>query len=139
MCTCVDAHTNTPTHQHTNTHTHTHTHTHRARWVKIGGVLYKTPCALLVELEDDYPQFGKLKEILILNSKHVFFHVSVMKTLLFLSHYNAYSVSTSSLSRVIHLTDLHSPFPLHTHHITIPNNTTQHVIVLKYHVSGCLY
>ena len=63
-------------------------YTHRAKWVKVGGILYKTPCALLLRIVDDYPQFGNLTDVYVLNSTLVVFNVCVMETVTFLSHYN---------------------------------------------------
>ena len=113
-------------------------YTHRAKWVKVGGILYKTPCALLLRIVDDYPQFGNLTDVYVLNSTRVVFNVCVMETVTFLSHYNAYCVTPSPIHRVVPLSNLHSPFPVHIHHIVI-SDITKLVVVPKYHVSGCLY
>ena len=53
--------------------------------MKVGGILYKRPCVLLLGVDDDYPLFGRLREIFIFNSSRVFFYVDVMQTSLFLS------------------------------------------------------
>ena len=115
------------------------TQTHRAKWVRVAGVLYKTPCALLLKVDNDYPQFGRLIEILVLNSSRIVFHVGVMETTTFLSHFNAYCVSPTPSHQVIALSHLHSPFPVHIYQIVTRDSVTKQVVVPKYHVSGCLY
>ena len=119
-------------------HMYTHTHTHRARWIKVAGVLYKSPCAVLLKLENDYPQYGQVIEILVVNSFCVMFNVCVMTTVSFLSHFNAYFVSPSPVHRVIPLSKLHSPFPVHIYHV-VCSGVTKQVVVPKFHISGCLY
>ena len=136
--TCTHVHTHTCTHSHTHVHTHVHTHTHRARWIKVAGVLYKSPCAVLLKLENDYPQYGQVIEILVVNSFCVMFNVCVMTTVSFLSHFNAYFVSPSPVHRVIPLSKLHSPFPVHIYHV-VCSGVTKQVAVPKFHISGCLY
>ena len=106
--------------------------------MKVGGILYKRPCVLLLGVDDDYPLFGRLREIFILNSSRVFFYVDVMQTSLFLSHYHAYHITDCTLDRVISLTNLYSPFAMHIHHIIV-NSLSEQIVVPKYHVSGCLY
>ena len=105
----------------------------------MAGVLYKSPCALLLGVDDDYPQYGRLIEIIIVNSSCIMFNVCVKKTVSFLSHYSAYCLSSSSsIHRVIPLLELHSPFPIHIYHI-VCSGIREQVVVPKWHVSGCLY
>ena len=66
------------------------------------------------------------------------FNVCVMETLSFLSHFHAYCVSSSPVQKVIPLSKLHSPFPVHLYHV-VCNGITKQVVVPKFHVSGCLY
>ena len=47
-------------------------------------------------------------------------------------------VSSSPVQKVIPLSKLHSPFPVHLYHV-VCNGITKQVVVPKFHVSGCLY
>ena len=111
---------------------------YRAKWVKVSGVLYKEPCALLIGVKDDYPQFGKLIGIFVLNCTRITFLVQIMETDTFASHYHAYVVSNTPVCHVILHSNLYSLLPMHIHHIT-HNSTIQQVIVPKYHITGCLF
>ena len=64
---------------------HMYVHLFRATWVKVSGVLYKKPCALLLRVKDDYPQFGKLKDIFVLNSARITCFVQIIETSTFSS------------------------------------------------------
>ena len=104
----------------------------------MSGVLYKSPCAVLLGVDDDYPQYGRVIEITVVNSSCVMFNVCVMKTISFLSHYSAYCLSSSPVTRVIPLSKLHSPFPVHVYHV-LCSDVMEPVVVPKWHVAGCLY
>lgn len=109
----------------------------RTNWVKVSGTLYKKPCALLLGVTDDYPQYGKLQKVYILDSDRVAFYVQILETTSFNSHYHAYVVQGTSAHRVVLHCDLHSPFPSHVHSIKV-NTTVHQVVVPKYHICGTL-
>ena len=56
---------------------------YRARWLKASGVLYKRPCALLLGIEDEYPLFGKLEEVFVLDYNRIAYLIQVMTTEMF--------------------------------------------------------
>ncbi len=35
----------------------------RARWVKVNGQVYKSPCVLVLGVEDEYPIFGQVSDV----------------------------------------------------------------------------
>ena len=45
----------------------------RTSWVKVNGILYKPTCVILSGVKDEYPVFGKVECIYIVNSNDVFF------------------------------------------------------------------
>lgn len=82
----------------------------RARWVKICGTKYQTPCALIVgrSEDDDEVQFGQVQRILV-HLKQVFFEFELMKAE-YVSHVHAYAVKPSRQCFIIeysHLLDYH--------------------------------
>ena len=83
----------------------------------MSSILYKLPCAILLGVEDDYPQYGKVVEIIVVNCSCVMFNVCVMKIVSFSSHYSTYCLSPLPVTRIIPLSKLHSPFPVHMYHV----------------------
>ena len=79
-------------------------------------------------MENDYPLYGRLTKILVVNLSSVMFNVCVLDTVTFLLHCNVYCVSPSSSHQVIQLSHLHSRFPMHIHHI-VTSGVTKQVIV----------
>ena len=72
---------------------HTHTHTHcRAKWVKVHGTKYQTPCALVVgRSQDDELQFGHVTNIFV-HCQQVYFEFELMHAE-FCKHIHAYALS----------------------------------------------
>ena len=81
---------------------------------------------------DDYPQWGKLENIYVVSNR-VVFELILLETSTYLSHYNAYAVSTTSTCKLFTHFQLLSPIPQHIHQII---DST--VIVPKFHVCGSL-
>ena len=46
--------------------------------MKVKGIMYKSPCSVVLGVEDDYPVFGHLKGIFVLNT-NVHLYVQVVK------------------------------------------------------------
>ena len=57
----------------------------RANWVKVEGTTYKSPCTVVLRVDDGYPVFGHLKGIYIIND-NVTLHVRVAETIRFDEH-----------------------------------------------------
>ena len=51
--------------------------------MKVEGTTYKKPCALILNVENDYPLFATLENIFVVNSR-ILFYVTLLETL----HYN---------------------------------------------------
>ena len=108
----------------------------RAKWVKVGDILYKEPCALLVGVEEDDPVFGRLKSIYVVNDR-IIFELNIFQTHYFHSHYYSYIVSSTSSNKLFLSSQLLSPFPVHIHRLHA-QNSTHLAIVPKYHICGTL-
>ena len=66
---------------------------------------------------DEYPVFGKLLSIYVVNHKPLF-HVEVLETVEYCSHFHCYIVQLSSREVYVPGSDLLSYVPLHMH--TLP-------------------
>lgn len=66
-------------------------------WVKVDGIVYKISNAYLVLDTDGLdPVFGRLDDILVINSSVVAFSVAKCKTLYFDEHYHSYAIRVTS-------------------------------------------
>ena len=92
----------------------------RPTWVKIDDITYKKPCTLLLGVEDEYPQYGKLTNIYVVHER-ILFKVILLKTS-FISHFHAFAVSPTSTSSLLLHTELLSPFPSHIHSVHLDNS-----------------
>ena len=98
---------------------------HRAKWVEICRSTYKKPCIVL-EIEDDFPVFGRLITIYVLDKK-IIFSVQVLHTHSFDPHFHSYRVNNTTNTRCVSYDELLSYMPLHERVIS------GHVLVsLKY-------
>ena len=85
----------------------------RTRWVKHCGMTYKKPCVLLLRVEDDYPQFGKLQDIYIVDGNRVVCDVKLYHTSNFLKHYHAFVLCSTQDSELVSIEDLYNHLPYH--------------------------
>lgn len=106
----------------------------RPNWVKLDGIRYQKPCALLLGVEDDYPLFGRLDDILIVDNRYIF-SVTVLSTTYFNHHYQGYVIDTTTNTKIIMHKQLHSPFPFHIHYIS---SHSLKIIICKHHIYGTL-
>ena len=114
-----------------------HLNLHRTKWVTVEGITYKKDCALLLSIEDDYPVFGLLRDIFVLEGSQVVFHVKHFLTQTFSHHFHAFIVSPTDTHTVVSVCALHHPFTHHIHRLVFDDHTAQG-IVLKYHITGTL-
>ena len=89
----------------------------RPNLIKIYGTLYKEPCALVVDVIDDLPQFGKLKDILVVDEE-VYLHVQLLKTKKYSEHFHAYVTEQDSSFKTMKHFDMQCHLPLHLRHVT---------------------
>lgn len=66
--------------------------------MSIGGTKYKKPCVLLPKTSGDYPIYGKLEELYVINSRP-YFYVEVLETVEFCDHYHCFIVQSSSVKQ----------------------------------------
>ena len=107
---------------------------HRTKWVCIAGITYKPVCAIVLEVKDDYPIFGRIVEIFVQENNKVAFYVRVMRTVNFLYHYHAYCIEQTDVSKLITVNSLLDPFPLHIRRLS----SVCQVIIQKHHIIGTL-
>ena len=89
------------------------------------------PCALLVRVEDDYPQFGELQDIYIVDGNRVVCDIKPYHTTSFLKHYHAFVVCPTQDSELVCI-DLYNHLPYHVrqvHH----DGVNKRIIVPQYH------
>lgn len=89
----------------------------RTKWVKVDGILYKPEGAVVLELIDDYPVFGKIQSIFVVDCV-VFLHVCVIRTVSFNSHIHAYIVKRTPTLKTLPVRSLYSPTVLHIRRFT---------------------
>ena len=68
--------------------------------------MYKKPCALLIAVEDDYPQFGLLQGIYVVDNNRVLFRVRLCATEGFDSHQHVFTILCTSMYRLVKIEEL---------------------------------
>lgn len=95
--------------------------------------MYKKPCALVIrngDDSDDFPTFGKLQDIYIVDSK-VYFEVQDYTTTEFDSHYHCFHVQLTTSKHVISSDHLFYYYP---HKVRLlPGSRGTHCVVPKHH------
>ena len=102
--------------------------------MNVEGITYKTPCSVVLRVEDDYPVFGHLKGIYIVNDS-VTLHVRVAETIAFDEHYHSYILKTTESFETVPVKSLYDPWPLHCRKMEI-DGKMQQIILLKHHILG---
>lgn len=106
---------------------------YRTSWVKRNGVLYKPSCVVVLRVEDEYPMFGQIKDIYVVNSYDVYFRVKLLSTDQFNSHCHSYFVSVTSDYCSVQASSLLDVFPLYLRKMTIKGKLHQ-CITVKHHI-----
>ena len=98
--------------------------------------MYKTPCALVVGIQDDglLPKFAKVHAILVMDSK-VYVHAQVLTTVEYSEHFNSYVVVAKMLYITLCHAQLLSHTPLHVRHFIGLTRVGDKAIILKHHIS----
>ena len=90
-------------------------------------------CALVLrngDYSDDFPTFGKLLDIYVVNSK-VYFEIQEYATLEFDSHFHCFHVRLTTIKKVVATDHLFSYYP---HQVRpLPGCVATHCIVPKHH------
>ena len=98
----------------------------------VENTIYRKPCVVLIGFENDYPLFGRVEDIFVVNCK-ILFHVTILKTEYFCNHLQAFIIAYTSNTDVLLCTQLYSYIPMHIHRIPLDENMLN-VIVCKYHL-----
>ena len=80
--------------------------------VKVKGITYKSPCSVVLRVEDDYPVFGHLKGIYVIND-NIALHVWVAETPTFDDHHHSYILKSTESIETMPFKRLYNPSPLH--------------------------
>ena len=96
-------------------------------------ILYKPGCVVVLGIEHDYPIFGQIEDIYVVDSNIVYIRVKSLVTLSFNSHYHAYFVNTTRNFSTICLSLLYNVFPLALRKIFTDGNY-HHCVVVKHHI-----
>lgn len=107
----------------------------RTRWIKTNGQFYKPFNAVVMGIDEDYPQFGVIQNIYIANCRTIF-EIKEYKTMSFFHHYHGYEVKATSQISIININNLASPFPLFISHLAHIN---KFIVVLKYHICNTVF
>ena len=83
--------------------------------MKTEGITYRPPCAVHIGVENDNPQFGRLDEIFVITTR-ILLNVTVLETVTFNEHLQAYTIIPTSNTKVILHSQLLTPFPFHTYY-----------------------
>lgn len=110
---------------------------YRTSWVKKDNILYKPSCVVILGVEDEYPLFGKVQDIYIVDSSRVYFCVRLLSTLEFNSHRHVYLVKLTTSTSIVCISSLCNVFPLSLRKISI-NGTLYLSLVVKYHIANTL-
>ena len=102
--------------------------------MKLNGVLYKKPCAILLGVHEDFPQFAQVEDVFVKQNNTVVLLVKLFISHVFLHHYRGYKVCITEEYRIVCSQTLSSPLLFHVRRIS----TGDTVIVVKYHICGTL-
>jgi uncharacterized protein (DUF885 family) len=62
-------------------------------------------------VEDDYPQFGELQDLYVVDANRVVWDIKLHHTTSFLKHYHAFLVLTTRVSELVCLEQLYNHLP----------------------------
>ena len=101
--------------------------------MKYRGTVYTKGMIVVKEMANDMPELYKISEIVLTESRQLYFVLSRLPRVEYWSHYHAYSFEDSnSLTSVCKPDELHD-FHAYTPHSTFDNNLKDTIfIVLKY-------
>ena len=101
--------------------------------MKVDGVTYRSPAAIIIDVKDDYPVFVKIEDVFVIEDKPVAYGLQY-DTVSFCRHSHAYIVSCSSTRHVVDLLHLFHHTPYFIRYIK-----RKFMVVPKYHICGTLY
>ncbi len=105
------------------------------KWIEAKGVTYKRGCVMTLRLQhslEDYPVFGAVEDVYVVNSIHVYLYVKLFDTVDYSDHFGSYIVRPTESRELIALENFLSYLPLHKH--KIPSFPTSFFVVPKFRV-----
>ena len=102
--------------------------------MKVDGITYKSPCSVVLGVENDYPVFGHLQGLYVLNNNNISLHVRVADTIMFEQHHHAYVVKSTDTFKTVHIHQLYSQWPLHCR----KSEDDKQMIIVKHHILGTI-
>ena len=97
----------------------------RPSWVKKNGITYRSNNAyLIIGSLDTQPKFGLILNVLIVSSDIIIFHVQCYNLLCYDDHFHSFVITPSPNQQLVPLSDLLSPFVIHSHILFDGSNTT---------------
>ena len=71
--------------------------------ITVSGILYKEDCVVVLGVQRDYPAFGQIKNIFVVNTNQVYFQVNKLDTMKFNTHGHMHTVKSSASLQVLML------------------------------------
>ena len=108
---------------------------YRANWVKVDGQKYCQAVTVIIRIEKEFPVFGVIQDVYVLDSNNIALYVKVFKSLYYSSHFHGYAVEDTKQTEVITVTDCSDYQCLCLRKVKL-NTVVQNLVVLKYHICG---
>ena len=93
---------------------------------------------MILGVENDYPLFGRIENIYIVNTNDTSIEVRLLSTITFCSHRHAFQVEYTNQYKTVDICSLYNVFPLHLRRICIHGHS-QLCIIPKHHIILILY
>ena len=101
----------------------------------MGGTVYKIDCMVVLRVEDDFPQFAYVEDILVGNDSLVHFIVNDCNTHFFSNHFHTYVFVHTSVFSFVSQGTLQDP----ARKVSGLTRAGQRAVVMKHHYSSLRY
>ena len=101
----------------------------RSKWVKVCGTTYKKPCVVVVGIDEEFPLFGKITSVYIID-EIIVFSVLLLYTCTYNPHYHAFEVKNSTEICFVQYENLVSHISLH-----LKNNCDSLMVPIKHRLT----
>ena len=85
-----------------------------AKWIRVNGVLYKKPAAILCGMENNQPVFGNIIDLFVIGSNRLVACVRRYTTISFMKHCHAYHIERTSTTEIVSLASCPTTFHIRT-------------------------
>lgn len=88
----------------------------RSTNVIINGIKYKVNAVLILNLDEELPEFGSISKIIVFANKYIYFQMTKYKTLEYNRHYHSYEVRRELMPEqvLLHQEMMATYMPIHT-------------------------